>query len=138
MGLRIIFLYHIYVAIYNVQLTIFEVLKQNTSNHDIYGACAPILNESTHFEYGIGMEFSDDNIPDGYTIWEVKPTLWAVFKCIGENGDCIGETWGKIFSEFLPSSEYSMIDDTDFELYSQEYNADCFCGIFVVAMTHLF
>ena len=107
----------------------FEELKQNTNKHDIYGACAPISNESTHFEYGIGMEFSGNDIPDGYTIWKVNPTLWAIFKCIGENKDCISETWGKIFSEFLPSSEYSMIDDTDFELYSQKSNADCFCEI---------
>ena len=109
----------------------FEVIKQNTNNHDIYGACAPISKESTHFEYGIGMELSGDSIPNGYTIWEVKPTLWAVFKCIGENEDCIGETWAKIFSEFLPSSEYDIIDDTDFELYSQEFNANCFCEIWI-------
>ena len=105
---------------------IFEVLKQNTTKNYIYGACAPISKESTHFDYGIGMEFSGGNVPDGYTIWEVKPILWAVFKCIGVNGDCIGETWGKIFSEFLPGSEYSMIDDTDFELYSEDFKADCF------------
>ena len=104
----------------------FETLKQNTSKHSIYGACAPVSKESSYFDYGIGMEFNYGNIPEGYTIWEVNPTLWAVFKCIGENGDCIGETWEKIFSEFLPSSEYNMIDDTDFELYSQEPNTDCF------------
>jgi len=107
----------------------FDVLKQNTCNHDIYGACAPISKENTHFDYGIGMEFNGGTIPDGYTLWDVKPTLWAVFKCIGENPDCIGETWGKIFSEFLPSSEYSMIDDTDFELYSEA--SDCFCEIWI-------
>jgi len=109
----------------------FDVLKQNASKHDIYGACAPISKESTHFDYGIGMEYTLGSIPKGYTIWEVKPTLWAVFKCIGENGDCIGETWEKIFSEFLPSSEYSMIDDIDFEIYSQESNTDCFCEIWI-------
>lgn len=109
----------------------FEILKQNTSKHNIYGACAPISKESAHFDYGIGMEFYDGNIPEGYTVWEVNPTLWAVFKCIGDNGDCIGEIWGKIFSEFLPSSEYNMIDDTDFELYYQEPNADCFCEIWI-------
>lgn len=109
----------------------FDALKQNTSKNNIYGACAPISKESTHFDYGIGMEFSGGNVPEGYTIWEVKPTLWAVFKCIGATGDCIGETWGKIFSEFLPGSEYSMIDDTDFELYSEDINGDCFCEIWI-------
>ena len=109
----------------------FDVLKQNASKHDIYGACAPISKESTHFDYGIGMEYTGGSVPEGYTIWEVNPTLWAVFKCIGDTGCCIGETWGKIFSEFLPGSEYSMVDDTDFELYSQESSVDCFCEIWI-------
>ncbi|GMQ64688.1 AraC family transcriptional regulator [Vallitalea maricola] len=110
---------------------IFEVLKQNTNEHDIYGVCAPISKESKYFDYGIGMKFSSGNLPEGYSIWEVKPTLWAVFKCIGETADCIGETWSKIFSEFLPGSEYNMIDDTDFELYSQDLETDCFCEIWI-------
>jgi len=109
----------------------FDILKQNTDNNDIYGVCAPISKENTHFHYGIGMEFSGDNVPNGYTLWEVKPTLWAVFKCIGETADCIGETWERIFSEFLPSSDYCMIDDTDFELYSQAFEKSCFCEIWI-------
>lgn len=110
---------------------IFDVLKQNTMKEDIYGVCAPISKESTHFDYGIGMKFNGGNIPDGYTLWEVKPTLWAVFKCLGETGDCIGETWERIFSEFLPGSEYNMIDDTDFELYSEDFEEGCFCEIWI-------
>lgn len=109
----------------------FDVLKQNTKKHDLYGVCAPVSKESTHFDYGIGMEYSGGNVPEGYTIWEVKPTLWAVFKCTGKTPDCIGETWGKIFSEFLPSSEYSMLEDTDFELYSEDIESDCFCEIWI-------
>jgi AraC family transcriptional regulator len=109
----------------------FEVLKQNTKSNDIYGVCTPIAKESTHFAYGIGMKFSGGNVPKGYTLWKVKPTLWAIFKCIGETEHCIGETWGKIFSDFLPGSEYSMIDDTDFELYSQDLETDCFCEIWI-------
>lgn len=110
---------------------IFDVLKQNTMKEDIYGVCAPISKESTHFDYGIGMKFNGNSIPDGYTLWEVKPTLWAVFKCLGETGDCIGETWERIFSEFLPGSEYNMIDDTDFELYSEDFEEGCFCEIWI-------
>lgn len=109
----------------------FDVLKHHTNKPEIYGACAPISKESTHFDYGIGMEFDGGDVPEGYNIWEIKPTLWAVFKCIGETGDCIGETWSKIFSDFLPGSEYSMIDDTDFELYSENFEPDCFCEIWI-------
>jgi AraC family transcriptional regulator len=109
----------------------FDILKHNACKNDFYGACAPISKESTHFDYGIGMEFAGGHIPEGFTVWEVKPTLWAVFKCIGENADCIRETWERFFSEFLPGSEYNMLDDTDFELYSEDFRPDCFCEIWV-------
>lgn len=108
----------------------FDILKQNTYKHDVYGVCAPISKESAHFNYGIGMEFSGSNVPKGFTIWEVKPTLWAVFKCIGETEDCIGKTWERIFSEFLPGSDYKMIEDADFEFYSEDLK-DCFCEIWI-------
>lgn len=107
---------------------VFDVLKKNTTKHDVYGVCAPISKESKYFNYGIAMEYDGGEVPDGYRVWEVKPTLWAVFKCIGEDGDCIAETWNRIFKEFLPSSEYNMLDDTDFELYSRN---DCFCEIWI-------
>ncbi len=110
---------------------VFNELSKCTTNQDIYGVCAPISKESTHFNYGIAMEYSGGNIPEGFRIWDVNPTLWAVFKCIGKDYDCIGETWNRIFNEFLPSSDYNMLDDTDFELYSEENNSDCFCEIWI-------
>ncbi|MBU9712375.1 AraC family transcriptional regulator [Evansella tamaricis] len=109
----------------------FHTLKQHAVNNDMYGLCAPISKESTYFDYGIGVGFIGGNIPEGYTEWEVKPSLWAVFKCIGENSDCIADTWNKIFKEFLPGSEYEMLDDTDFELYSEDFPSDCFCEIWI-------
>lgn len=109
----------------------FDVLRNNAIKYDFYGVCAPISKESTHFDYGIGMEFAGGRVPEGYTIWDVKPTLWAVFKCIGKDPDCIRETWERIFSEFLPSSEYEMVDDTDFELYSDDFESGCFCEIWI-------
>lgn len=110
---------------------VFDVLKTHTVKHDIYGVCAPITKESTHFNYGVAMEYAGGDIPDGYKIWDVSPTLWAVFKCMGHDGECIGETWGRIFKEFLPSSDYNMLDDTDFELYPENNNSDCFCEIWI-------
>jgi AraC family transcriptional regulator len=92
---------------------------------------APISEQSIHFNYGIGMLYEGGEIPNGYDIWEVNPTLWAVFKCIGNNGDCIGVTWNRIFKEFLPSSDYEMLDDTDFELYPENNDTNCFCEIWI-------
>lgn len=109
----------------------FDVLKRNTKNHDIYGVCAPVSKEETHFNYGIGMVYEGGSIPEGYCIWDVTPTLWAVFKCIGKDSGCIEETWNRIFKEFLPSSEYNMLDNTDFELYLENSPPNCFCEIWI-------
>lgn len=110
---------------------VFEVLNKYTENHDVYGVCAPISKESDYFDYVIGMKYNGEFIPEGYRIWEVKPTLWAVFQCIGSDAQCISETWDRIFKEFLPSSGYNMLDETDLEFYSADNNTACFCEIWI-------
>ncbi|HCD45796.1 MAG TPA: AraC family transcriptional regulator [Lachnoclostridium sp.] len=110
---------------------VFDVLNRQASKHDIYGVCASISKESSFFDYGIGIEYEGGDIPEGYRIWEVKPILWAVFQCIGTNSECIEETWDKIFKEFLPGSDYNMLDETDFELYPENSHPDVFCEIWI-------
>lgn len=109
----------------------FEILKKMGKTEDFYGLCAPVSMESKHFDYGIGTIYDGSDVPEGFLLWEVKPSLWAVFKCIGKDGNCIAEVWEKIFSEFLPGSEYAILDDTDFELYSSQFSEDCFCEIWI-------
>lgn len=64
----------------------FEVLNRYCGDKDTYGICAPLSKESQYFEYGIGKEYDGEEIPEGFKLWEVKPTIWAVFKCHGEDG----------------------------------------------------
>lgn len=108
---------------------VFDVLRRNTKKRDVYGVCAPISKESTQFDYGIGMEYGGGAVPEGYRVWDVKPTLWAVFSCVGTDGTCVGKTWNRIMQEFLPSSGYNMLDDVDFELYSE--GSESFCEIWI-------
>lgn len=110
---------------------VFEVLKKHTKDHNIYGVCTPTSKESDYFDYGIGMIYDGGDVPDGFRVWEVTPTLWAVFKCVGTDGECIGEMWDKIFKEFLPGSDYNMLDAADFEFYPEDEEADYFCEIWV-------
>lgn len=110
---------------------VYDVLRRHTRKHDLYGVCAPISKQSTHFDYGIGMVYEGGEVPEGYRVWDVNPTKWAVFKCIGTDGECIAEMWERIFNEFLPGSEYTMLDDTDFELYYENNKEDCFCEIWI-------
>lgn len=109
---------------------VWETLGQHCHSLDTYGICSPVSKESNYFQYGIGKLYEGGPVPDGYTVWEVKPTLWAVFECHGTNGDCIGAMWDRIHTEFLPCSDYNMMDDTDFERYPSNAG-DLFCEIWI-------
>ena len=91
---------------------------------DLYGLCSPVKENGTHFNYGIGILIDEDTdhtklkhfVNNGYTIWKTAPADYAVFKCFGPDGDCLGETWSKFFKEFVPQTGYAQTDDTDFEI----------------------
>lgn len=110
---------------------IFSVLEHTCKKHDIYGICAPISKESPCFDYGVAMEYSGGEVPEGYRVWDIEPALWAVFPCVGKDPDCIGETWDRIYKEFLPGSDYDMLDGSDFELYPADSAAQSFCEIWI-------
>jgi AraC family transcriptional regulator len=110
---------------------VFEVLNRYAKNHNVYGPCAPISKESPYFDYGIGMEYDGGEVPEGFQLWQVKPTLWAVFPCVGDDGSCIANTWDRIMKEFLPGSDYSILDDIDFELYPEKNEDHVFCEIWL-------
>lgn len=110
---------------------VFNELRKYAKEYDAYGVCTPVSKESKFFDYAIAMKYDGGEIPEGYTVLEVKPTLWAVFKCIGTDGKCISDTWDKIFKEFLPSSDYNMLDDLDFEFYQENSDKDLFCEIWI-------
>lgn len=107
----------------------FNILESYASNESIYGVCGPISKESDQFKYGIAVDFKGEAVPEGYTLWYVKESHWAVFKC--KSMDSMGEVWDRIFKEFLPGSEYNMMEGVDFELYNVD---DCFCEIHIPVM----
>lgn len=39
------------------------------------------------------MEFKCEEVPTVHNVWEVKHTLWAIFKCIGQTGNYISIIW---------------------------------------------
>ncbi len=110
---------------------VFGVLRQHADTYDVYGICGNISKGSNTFQYGVGMLYNGNHAPSGYQIFKVKPTLWAVFPCIGGDGACIETTWDRIFKEFLPGSEYDMLDEVDFELYPEESDGKLFCEIWI-------
>ena len=70
-------------------------------------------------------------LSNGYSIWETEPADYAVFKCVGPDGNCIGETWSKFFKEFAPQAGYMQTDDTDYEIYYENGESGLFCELWV-------
>ena len=105
---------------------------------DLYGLCSPRDSEGS-FDYGIGIILDEDTDPtqlerlvkEGCFLWEASPADYAVFKCIGSDGACIGETWSKFFKEFVPQTGYTQTDDTDYEIYFENGESDVFCELWI-------
>lgn len=108
--------------------------KQN-----LYGLCAPVISGNSCFNYGIGI-LIDENIDlkalqhftqNGYSILETEPADYAVFKCFGSDGNCIGDTWSKFFKEFIPQTGYTQAEETDYELYYENGENGLFCELWI-------
>ena len=114
-------------------------LLRKEGKRDLYGLCSPLKDSETHFNYGIGIIIDDDTdttkleqfTNNGYSIWETEPVDYAVFKCFGSDGDCLGETWSKFFKEFVPQTGYMQTDDTDYEIYFENGEKGLFCELWV-------
>lgn len=114
-------------------------LLRAEGKRDLYGLCSPTKDNETHFNYGIGILIDehtditklDDFIKKGYSTWETEPADYAVFKCFGSDGNCLGETWSKFFKEFVPQTGYTQTDDTDYEIYFENGESGLFCELWV-------
>ncbi len=114
-------------------------LLRDKGKRDVYGLCAPVKGSETHFNYGIGIIIDENtNLAElekfkekGYSIWKTEPTDYAVFKCFGSDGNCLGETWGKFFKEFVPQTGYTQTDDTDYEVYFEHGEKGLFCELWI-------
>ena len=108
-----------------------KTLKTHGKSPSLYGLCEALDKTAQTFNYGVGVATDLETAPEGLVLWDVKPKLWAVFECVGSDGDCIGETWDKIFKEFLPNAPYDMLDDVDFELYPENGAKGVFCEVWI-------
>jgi len=114
-------------------------LLRTEGKRDLYGFCGPVKESETHFIYGIGVLIDEDTdisqldrlIKEGYGIWETNPADYAVFKCFGSDGNCLGETWSKFYKEFVPQTGYTQTDEIDFEIYFEKGEKDLFCELWI-------
>lgn len=106
---------------------------------DLYGLCSPTKKGEDTFRYGIGVLVDEDTAPfdlaaltdAGYTLWDVEPGTYVVFDCVGEDGDCISETWSRFYKEFLPQMGYEASEATDYEIYLDHGREGVFCELWI-------
>ncbi len=106
---------------------------------DLYGLCTPAKEDEGTFAYGIGVLMDEETTEfdlaemekAGYNIWDVKPGTYVVFDCMGEDGDCITETWSKFYKEFLPQMGYEADEKTDYEIYFERGREGLFCELWI-------
>jgi AraC family transcriptional regulator len=88
---------------------------KNLSNVEPIG----LLSASTNFSEGrkeggeldhyIGVA-TTQACPEDLDQLEVPPLTWAVFEVVGPFPNTLQETWGRIFSEWFPSSDYELAE----------------------------
>nr|WP_245350025.1 AraC family transcriptional regulator [Cytobacillus eiseniae] len=80
-----------------------------------------VVNASYHFEDGwleekgsldhmIGFLTTKDSGFDEFDVVEVPALTWAIFSSKGEFPKVMQETWGRIASDWLPSSDYELVE----------------------------
>lgn len=110
-----------------------SALKRRAAGGALCGVCESVSSDRPDFRYGIAVPYHDAApVPAGFERWTIEAGTWAVFQCIGRDEDnIIGETWGKIFREFLPQSGYEMLDRADLEVFGDGLGEGVFCEIWI-------
>lgn len=87
------------------------------------GVCFGYNDEGIN-DYMVGIETNHDFIEGMKTVVVPKST-WLVFESVGPVNPTLGNTWGRIYGEFLPQSIYKQAALPTMEKYfSNEVNAD--------------
>ncbi|MBA2874685.1 AraC family transcriptional regulator [Thermaerobacillus caldiproteolyticus] len=67
------------------------------------------MEEKGELDHYIGVATTKE-CPDELTHLEVPASTWAVFEAIGPFPDTLQDVWGRIYSEWFPTSNYEQIE----------------------------
>lgn len=96
------------------------------------GLCFGFDKEGNN-DYMCGIEYDGEDIP-GFDRYQYPATTWLVFPAKGTiSSGVLGQTWKRIYGEFMPQSEYKQMDFPTIEKYIEwdESSDTCFVDIFI-------
>ncbi len=67
------------------------------------------MNEQGELDHYIGVATTEENI-EGFEVLEVEAHTWAVFESVGKFPETLQDIWGRIYSEWFPSSDYEAVN----------------------------
>ncbi len=67
------------------------------------------MDEKGELDHYIGVATTQENI-EGFEVLEVEAHTWAVFESVGKFPDTLQDIWGRIYSEWFPSSDYQAVN----------------------------
>jgi AraC family transcriptional regulator len=67
------------------------------------------MEEKGELDHYIGAA-TNKECPDNLTKLEVSASTWAVFEAVGPFPDTLQNIWGRIYSEWFPSSNYEQAE----------------------------
>ncbi|EEL48781.1 MULTISPECIES: AraC family transcriptional regulator [Bacillus cereus group] len=67
------------------------------------------MEEKGELDHYIGVATTKD-CPDQFRQLEVPASTWAVFEAVGPFPDTLQNVWGRIYSEWFPSSNYEQLE----------------------------
>lgn len=68
------------------------------------------MEEKGSLDHMIGFLTTKESASDEFDVVEVPALTWAIFSSKGVFPKVMQETWGKIASEWLPSSDYELVE----------------------------
>ncbi len=67
------------------------------------------MEEKGELDHYIGVATTKD-CPEQFTQLEVAASTWAIFEAVGPFPDALQNVWGRIYSEWFPSSNYELAE----------------------------
>lgn len=106
----------------NLSKEICEVLQTLNENGEFVGLCADMYNEG--FDYWIGT-ITHKACPDNMCERVIPKSTWAIFEIVGPMRplpNAMQDVWGRIYSEWFPSSGYKHAEIPEIEFYTKGDN----------------
>lgn len=89
------------------------------------------LNESGKLVHLIGVSTTKENSDPDLVQIEVNESTWAIFPNTGPFPQTLQETWGRIFSEWLPSSNYELVDAPEISFTKYDGSGELYSEIWI-------